>query len=210
MVTMAEAVIGSCTREFPSHLVVTGIPSYGNGDLETYVVERNLRVERAQGLLAREDVFSYGDATDKFIEHRLQVPDLDRFGDEIVFALTGAVKNVGLVEVPMGMTINEVVYGIGGYLVILGTFTVGTIVAFGAYLTSLYSSLDSVLMNRGIFNEPPGNLPRGNFQKWPGNMIERKNFPRSSGKKLANWDLSDSSSKRNTGDKVWGFLNTRW
>jgi ATP-binding cassette, subfamily B, bacterial len=40
------------------------------------------------------------------------------------------------------------VYGIGGYLVIQGAFTVGTIVAFGAYLTSLYTAL------QGLSNAP--------------------------------------------------------
>ncbi len=40
------------------------------------------------------------------------------------------------------------VYGFGGYLVIQNAFTVGTIVAFGAYLTSLYSSL------QGLANAP--------------------------------------------------------
>jgi len=40
------------------------------------------------------------------------------------------------------------VYGIGGYLAILGTFTIGTIVAFGAYLTSLYAAL------QGLANAP--------------------------------------------------------
>jgi len=40
------------------------------------------------------------------------------------------------------------VYGIGGYLVIQKTFTIGTIVAFGAYLTSLYSAL------QGLANAP--------------------------------------------------------
>jgi ATP-binding cassette subfamily B protein len=40
------------------------------------------------------------------------------------------------------------VYGIGGYMVIIETFTIGTIVAFGAYLTSLYSSL------QGLANAP--------------------------------------------------------
>jgi ATP-binding cassette, subfamily B, bacterial len=40
------------------------------------------------------------------------------------------------------------VYGIGGYLVIEGAFTIGTIVAFGAYLTSLYSAL------QGLANAP--------------------------------------------------------
>jgi ATP-binding cassette, subfamily B, bacterial len=36
------------------------------------------------------------------------------------------------------------VYGIGGYLVIQEAFTIGTIVAFGAYLTSLYTALQSL------------------------------------------------------------------
>jgi ATP-binding cassette subfamily B protein len=40
------------------------------------------------------------------------------------------------------------VYGIGGYLVIQSIFTIGTIVAFGAYLTSLYSALS------GLANAP--------------------------------------------------------
>jgi ATP-binding cassette subfamily B protein len=40
------------------------------------------------------------------------------------------------------------VYGIGGFLAIRGTFTIGMIVAFGAYLTSLYSAL------QGLANAP--------------------------------------------------------
>jgi len=36
------------------------------------------------------------------------------------------------------------VYGFGGYLVILNVFTIGTIVAFGAYLNSLYGSLQNL------------------------------------------------------------------
>lgn len=40
------------------------------------------------------------------------------------------------------------VYGLGGYLVIQKAFTIGTIVAFGSYLTSLYSAL------QGLANAP--------------------------------------------------------
>ncbi len=36
------------------------------------------------------------------------------------------------------------VYGLGGYFVIIGTFTVGTIVAFGSYLGFLYGALQSL------------------------------------------------------------------
>ncbi len=42
----------------------------------------------------------------------------------------------------------SLVYGIGGYLVMRHVFTIGTIVAFGAYLTSLYGSL------QGLANDP--------------------------------------------------------
>jgi len=35
-------------------------------------------------------------------------------------------------------------YGLGGFFIIQGTFTVGTIVAFGSYLASLYASLQGL------------------------------------------------------------------
>jgi ATP-binding cassette subfamily B protein len=54
------------------------------------------------------------------------------------FVIIGLVSAVG----------TALVYGIGGYYVIAGAFTIGTIVAFGAYLTSLYSSLS------GLANAP--------------------------------------------------------
>jgi ATP-binding cassette subfamily B protein len=50
------------------------------------------------------------------------------------FIIIGLVSAVG----------TALVYGFGGYYVILGAFTIGTIVAFGAYLTSLYSSLSGL------------------------------------------------------------------
>ena len=51
---------------------------------------------------------------------------------------------IGLVSA----TGTALVYSIGGYMVIENIFTVGTIVAFGAYLTSLYSAL------QGLANAP--------------------------------------------------------
>jgi ATP-binding cassette subfamily B protein len=51
---------------------------------------------------------------------------------------------IGLVSA----TGSALVYTLGGYLVIQQAFTVGTIVAFGAYLTSLYSAL------QGLANAP--------------------------------------------------------
>ncbi len=54
------------------------------------------------------------------------------------FVIVGLISAVG----------TAMIYGIGGYLVIRNVFTVGTIVAFGAYLSSLYGSLS------GLANAP--------------------------------------------------------
>jgi ATP-binding cassette subfamily B protein len=54
------------------------------------------------------------------------------------FAIIGLISAVG----------SALVYALGGYLVIEGVFTVGMIVAFGAYLNSLYSAL------QGLANAP--------------------------------------------------------
>jgi ATP-binding cassette, subfamily B, bacterial len=54
------------------------------------------------------------------------------------FATIGLVSAVG----------TALVYGFGGYLVIAGAFTIGTIVAFGSYLGSLYGAL------QGLANAP--------------------------------------------------------
>lgn len=52
----------------------------------------------------------------------------------VFFVIIGLVSAVG----------TALVYGIGGYLVIQGAFTVGTIVAFGAYLNNLYRTLQAL------------------------------------------------------------------
>ncbi len=52
----------------------------------------------------------------------------------LLFAIIGLVSAVG----------TAMVYGVGGYLAIQNAFTVGTIVAFGAYLTRLYGALQSL------------------------------------------------------------------
>ncbi len=52
----------------------------------------------------------------------------------IFFIIIGLVSAVG----------TALVYGIGGYLVMQKAFTIGTIVAFGAYMSSLYSALQSL------------------------------------------------------------------
>jgi len=48
----------------------------------------------------------------------------------------------------LGAIGTALVYGVGGYLVIAGAFTIGTIVAFGSYLNSLYGAL------QGLSNAP--------------------------------------------------------
>ena len=52
----------------------------------------------------------------------------------IFFVLVGLVAAVGM----------ALVYGLGGYLVIQGAFTIGTIVAFGSYLSSLYGAIQGL------------------------------------------------------------------
>ena len=52
----------------------------------------------------------------------------------VFFAIIGLLSAVG----------TALVYGIGGYLVIRNAFTIGTIVAFGAYLNNLYGALQQL------------------------------------------------------------------
>jgi ATP-binding cassette subfamily B protein len=77
----------------------------------------------------------------RFDERAAAVRDMgiDRavFGS-VFFVIIGLLSAIG----------TALIYGIGGYLVIRHTFTIGTIVAFGAYLTSLYSAL------QGLANAP--------------------------------------------------------
>ena len=80
--------------------------------------------------------------------------EIERFQDRAVH-----VRNIGVKRAVTGVSFfviigllsavgTALVYGIGGYLVIQEAFTIGTIVAFGAYLTSLYSAL------QGLANAP--------------------------------------------------------
>jgi ATP-binding cassette, subfamily B, bacterial len=80
--------------------------------------------------------------------------EISRFGDR-----AAAVRDIGIRRGVLGTTFfviigllsavgTALVYGLGGYLAIQGAFTIGTIVAFGSYLTSLYSSL------QGLTNAP--------------------------------------------------------
>lgn len=78
---------------------------------------------------------------ERFQNRSSQVRDLGIFRavtGTTFFVIIGLISAVG----------TALVYGIGGYLVIRDLFTIGTIVAFGAYLTSLYSALS------GLANAP--------------------------------------------------------
>lgn len=77
----------------------------------------------------------------RFEERASQVRDLGvrrAVLGTIFFVIIGLLSAIG----------TALIYGIGGYLVIRHVFTVGTIVAFGAYLTSMYSAL------QGLANAP--------------------------------------------------------
>lgn len=56
----------------------------------------------------------------------------------VFFVIIGLLSAIG----------TALMYGLGGYLVIRGAFTIGTIVAFGSYMASLYSAL------QGLANAP--------------------------------------------------------
>ncbi len=78
---------------------------------------------------------------DRFGERASQVRDLGvqrAFTGSIFMSIIGLISAVG----------TALVYGLGGYFVIRGAFTIGTIVAFGAYLGSLYNAL------QGFSNAP--------------------------------------------------------
>jgi len=83
-----------------------------------------------------------------------QQSEVERFGDraeqvrelDVQRAFTGSVF-MALIAL-ISATGTALVYGLGGYSVIRGTFTVGTIVAFGTYLTYLYGAL------QGLSNAP--------------------------------------------------------
>jgi ATP-binding cassette subfamily B protein len=80
--------------------------------------------------------------------------EVDRFGRR-----AEEVKNLGIQRATLGIIFmviihlltavgTALVYGVGGYLVILDLFTLGTIVAFGDYLSRLYNSF------QGFINAP--------------------------------------------------------
>jgi len=78
---------------------------------------------------------------DRFGQRATEVRELGvrrAFIGSIFMAIIGLISGIG----------TALVYGLGGFYVIQGAFTIGTIVAFGAYLGSLYAAL------QGLSNAP--------------------------------------------------------
>jgi len=78
---------------------------------------------------------------DRFGQRALQVKDVGierAYTGSIFIAIIGLISAVG----------SALVYGLGGYYVIQSAFTIGTIIAFGSYLGSLYGAL------QGLSNAP--------------------------------------------------------
>lgn len=82
----------------------------------------------------------FGRQTDEMGKFRMHSGQVAEIG--VRSALIGRWFFMGLGVVSAVGT--AVVFGVGGYLVILGAFTVGTIVAFGAYLNQLYGPLSAM------------------------------------------------------------------
>ncbi len=82
----------------------------------------------------------FGRATDESHRFRERAANVRDIGVEravigsVFFMILGLVSAVG----------TALVYGLGGYFVIQGSFTVGTIVAFGSYLGQLYGALQGL------------------------------------------------------------------
>jgi ATP-binding cassette, subfamily B, bacterial len=82
----------------------------------------------------------FGRKNDEIDRFKGRAADVRNFGinramwGSVFFVIIGLLSAVG----------TALVYGLGGYLVILHTFTIGTIVAFGAYLNNLYGALQQL------------------------------------------------------------------
>jgi ATP-binding cassette subfamily B protein len=108
-----------------------------NGQMYTHMVETlNIGGALLIKLFGRTE-----DEQNRFTKRASAVRDIG-----IKRAVFGSLFSVTISLV--GAVGTAIVYGIGGYLVIKGSFTIGTVVAFGSYLGQLYSSL------QGLANAP--------------------------------------------------------
>ena len=112
------------------------------------IARRQLEANAAMNAMMSETLNIGGALLVKLFGHRREeVRRFDTRADEVrqlgvsramwgavFFVIIGLLSAVG----------TALVYGFGGYLVIRGAFTVGTIVAFGAYLNNLYRTLQAL------------------------------------------------------------------
>ncbi len=86
----------------------------------------------------------FGRQNDELTRFSTRANEVRRLGVKRSMLARTFVVLIGLLSA-VGMSL---VYGVGGYMVILKVFTLGTIIAFGSYLTQLYSSF------QGLVNAP--------------------------------------------------------
>ncbi len=112
------------------------------------IARKQLEANASMNAMATETLNIGGALLVKLFGRRHE--EVDRFRDR-----AGEVRNFGIDRAMWGSILmvivglvsavgSALIYGIGGYLVILHTFTIGTIVAFGAYLGNLYSALQQL------------------------------------------------------------------
>jgi ATP-binding cassette subfamily B protein len=112
------------------------------------IARRQLEANAAMNAMMNETLNIGGALLVKLFGHRRE--EIQRFS-----ARAGEVRNLGIDRAMWGTVFfviigllsavgTALVYGFGGYLVIQRAFTVGTIVAFGTYLNSLYRTLQQL------------------------------------------------------------------
>src|SRR5262245_3366161 len=117
------------------------------GTLRT-IARRQLEANAAMNAMMSETLNIGGALLVKLFGRRQE--EIQRFNTR-----AGEVRNLGIERAMWGAVFfviigllsavgTALVYGIGGYLVIQHAFTVGTIVAFGAYLNNLYRTLQAL------------------------------------------------------------------
>ncbi|MDR3576723.1 MAG: ABC transporter ATP-binding protein [Anaerolineaceae bacterium] len=112
------------------------------------IARRQLEANAEMNAMLNETLNIGGALLVKLFGRRKQ--EIDRFDQR-----AAVVRNIGVQRTVIGTWFfviigllsavgTAMVYGLGGYYVIKGAFTIGTIVAFGSYLGSLYNALQSL------------------------------------------------------------------
>jgi len=129
------------------------LPSRGVGNVLRQLTRQRMRMRAEMSALMNETLNVSGallikifgrrkDEVQKFADKAIQVRDIS-----VRSSLVGRWFFMGLGLV--GAIGTALVYWLGGHMVLRGTFTIGTIVAFSAYLTQLYRPM-TALMNAHV------------------------------------------------------------